>query len=239
MILSTRSTCGSQSVPRVTTKVITRAPRSSGQTLTMPLPRDIAGRDLARRSCCRACAGRRWRRPSLLPAAAGAANAGRRWPGSGPFRPLPWFGSVSANSSTPRPIRKRMPTAQAYLFPGRGTSGRRTGSGCVRSRSASRSPTERSSKRSLVSAARSRRVGLARGPASRRRAGRARGTARAPRPTGARPAGRSSRRAARRSGRRRSRCRSRAASGCPRTTSAAKPAIAVMPDASTAAPVEA
>ena len=44
-----------------------------------------------------------------------------------------------------------MPTAQAYLFPGRGTSGRRAGSGWVRSRSASRSPTERSSKRSPFS----------------------------------------------------------------------------------------
>ena len=149
-IRSTRSTCGSQSVPRVTTNVITRAPRSLGQTVTIPFPRTSqAGTFPA--FLLQGAFWQMFASPPLSPAALGAAKAGSGRPTSGPLRPLPWLGSVSANRRTPRPMRNRMPTAQAYLFPGRGTSGRRAGSGCVRSRSASRSPTERSSKRSPFS----------------------------------------------------------------------------------------
>ena len=118
--------------------------------------------------------------PLIAPVADGAANAFSRLPTGGPSSPSPLFGIVCTNSRTARPMNSTMPTSQAYLFPACGISGRRIGSGWVRSRSASRSPGERSSKRSLSSVTWCRPEACEAAP---RRAGRALGTGRAARPT--------------------------------------------------------
>ena len=122
----------------------------------------------------------------------GAAKALSFDPLAGPFSPSPWLGSVWTKSSTASTINMRKPTSQAYLLPARGSSGRRAGSGWVRSRSASRSPIERSSKRSLSLTRHPPRSGAALAGAVED-PGHEAGRRRAARPTSAPPAARSSR----------------------------------------------
>ena len=62
---------------------------------------------------------------STLLVASGAAKAGRRSPGWGPRTPAPLLGRFTVKNTTAITIRATIPTAQAYLLPGRGTSGLR------------------------------------------------------------------------------------------------------------------
>ena len=244
-IRSTRSTCGSQSAPRVDDEgQHARASRSVGQTFTIAAAVHVAGRAPCRRSCCRASCWQTFASPSRSPARRRRERGQRLARPAARSSPLPLFGSVWANSSTPSPIRSHDPHHPGVLVARpRHLGPAARGSGWVRSRSASRSPISRPASLAAQvarSGPRSRRVG----------AGHA-----APAAPPAR-AGRGSREAAPCSSAHRSAPRaapsSRPAATRVRSTtvtmpksrsirmseaiSAAKPAIAVAPEASTAAP---
>ncbi len=217
-IRSTRSTCGSQSVPRVDTNVITRAPRCLRADRHDPAPRAARRPGALPAFLLHGSFWQTFASPSLSPSGASEPRKpAAACPTSGPLRPLPWFGSVCGEQQHAEPHQEqdaRRP--RRTCSPARGTSGRRAGSGCVRSRSASRSPTREVLEAVPVLAARSRgvRLGAARPAAA---ASRSR-TRKGPCSSAHRSAAGSTIITPRSetSGRPRSRSRSRAACGCPR-----------------------
>ena len=145
---STRSTWGSQSVPSVAIMVSTDGRSRSWHELSTDSVRTWQAD--RRMPALRASLGA-WntlasKSSSTLLVASGAAKAGSFWPGWGPRTPAPLLGRLTAKNTYAMTISARMPTAQAYLLPARGVSGRRrsgaSGSGLTRSSCSNRSAAE-------------------------------------------------------------------------------------------------